>query len=150
MIKIKLLFQREIFTTCKKRDGCPPWQLKAKTVIHDKKRQVVNYDDAVLSVYDVPILYFPKFFHPDPDVKRKSGFLVPGIQSSSNSSYFKLPYFWAISDNKDATFSPRFYSEEKILIQNEFRQINSNSYHVADLSLFHEKNHDTENHFFII
>jgi LPS-assembly protein len=146
--KDKTVISKGVFTTCKKRDGCPPWKLTADTVIHDKKRQVVNYDDAVLSVYDVPILYFPKFFHPDPDVKRKSGFLVPGIQSSSNSSYFKLPYFWAISDNKDATLSPRFYSEEKILIQNEFRQINSNNYHVADLSLFHEKNHDTENHFF--
>jgi len=146
--KDKTVISKGVFTTCKKRNGCPPWKLTANTVIHDKKRQVVNYDDAVLSVYDVPVLYFPKFFHPDPEVKRKSGFLVPGIQSSSNSSYFNLPYFWAISDNKDATFSPRIYSEEKILFQNEFRQKNSNSYHVADLSLFHKKNHDSENHFF--
>ena len=142
------IISKGVFTTCKKRDGCPPWKLTANTVSHDKKKQVVNYNDAILSVYDVPVLYFPKFFHPDPDVKRKSGFLVPGIQSSSNSSYFNLPYFWAISDNKDATFSPRIYSEEKFLIQNEFRQINSNSFHVADLSLLHEKNHGKENHFF--
>ena len=26
-----------IFTTCKKRDNCPPWQLSAKKIKHDKK-----------------------------------------------------------------------------------------------------------------
>ena len=31
-------------------------------------------------IYDVPILYFPKLSHPDPTVKRRSGFLTPYFQ----------------------------------------------------------------------
>ena len=28
-----------VFTTCKKRDGCPPWQMSAEKIQHDKKKQ---------------------------------------------------------------------------------------------------------------
>ena len=37
---------------------------------------------------------FSKFFHPDPTVDRKSGFLIPTLTESSNSgNYLSLPYF---------------------------------------------------------
>ena len=72
-----------IFTTCKKRDGCPPWTLKASEVRHDKINKTINYKNAWLSIYDIPVLYFPKFFHPDPTVKRQSGFLAPRLSSSN-------------------------------------------------------------------
>ena len=52
-----------IFTTCKRRDKCPPWQLSAEKIKHDKKKQTINYKNAFLKVYDVPVFYFPKFFH---------------------------------------------------------------------------------------
>ena len=47
---------------------------------HDKNKKQLIYDDAVLKVYNVPVLYFPKFFHPDPTVKRQSGFLKPSFK----------------------------------------------------------------------
>ena len=138
-----------VFTSCKKRDGCPPWQLSAKKIKHDKKKREISYQDAVLKLYDVPVAYFPKFFHPDPTVKRKTGFLIPSIQNSTNSNnYLNMPFFYAIAENKDFTFSPRLYAEQKILLQTEFRQKNLDSYHNADLSLFHEKNKNSKNHFF--
>ena len=31
-----------IFTTCKKRDGCPPWQLSAEKILHDKKNKIIK------------------------------------------------------------------------------------------------------------
>ena len=102
-----------------------------------------------MSVYDLPVMYFPKFFHPDPTIKRRSGFLIPTIQNSANTgNYLNVPYFFAISQNKDITFSPRFYSEEKFLIQNEFRQVNSNSNHFSDFSFFKEKGINSKNHLF--
>lgn len=52
-----------VFTTCKKNDNCPPWELSSKKITYDKKKKIINYDDAILKVYDVPIMYFPKFFH---------------------------------------------------------------------------------------
>jgi LPS-assembly protein len=138
-----------IFTTCKRRDKCPPWQLSAETIQHDKKNKVINYKNALLSVYDFPVMYFPKFFHPDPTVKRQSGFLIPSVNNQNNSSnYLNTPYFLAISKNKDATFSPRFYSDDKILLQTEYRQANRESNHIADFSFFGEKNKSSKNHFF--
>jgi len=147
--KFKTEITKGIFTTCQVRDGCPPWQFKSKKIIHDKQKKTINYNDAVLKIYDVPIFYFPKFYHPDPTVKRKSGFLTPSIKSSSNANnYLHLPYFFVLAENKDLTISPRFYDKSKFLIQSEYRQVNKNSNHIFDLSYLGENNNNSENHFF--
>ena len=141
--------KKGIFTTCKRNDKCPPWQLSAEQIRHDKKKQTINYKNALLRVYDVPVFYFPKFFHPDPSVDRKSGFLIPTLTDSSNSgNYLSLPYFKVVSENKDLTFTPRFYASDKILLQSEFRQVTKNTNSIADFSFFSEKNKSSKNHFF--
>ena len=138
-----------VFTTCKKRDGCPPWEMSAEKIQHDKNKKIINYENAFLKIYDVPVMYFPRFFHPDPTVKRQSGFLIPTIKNSSNSDNFlNTPYFFAIAENKDATFSPRFYAGEKILFQTEYRQKNKDSNHITDFSYFTKKGKNSKNHFF--
>ena len=71
-----------IFTTCKKREKCPPWKIRAEEVEHDKNKKIINYKKAWLEIYDKPVIYFPKFFHPDPTVKRQSGFLIPSFSDS--------------------------------------------------------------------
>ena len=55
----------------------------AEEIEHDKKK-IINYKNAWLKIYDVPTIYFPKFSHPDPTVKRKSGFLSPKFSNSKN------------------------------------------------------------------
>ncbi len=142
------IIKKGVFTSCKKNDDCPPWQIKAKEINHDKEKKVINYKHAWLEIYDKPIIYFPKFFHPDPTVKRQSGFLMPQvIDSSSLGLSFKLPYYKVISENKDLTFSPRIFSENEGLFQNEYRQVNKNSKHIVDLSL-KAKNSTSKTHFF--
>ena len=122
-------FKKGIFTTCKKRkDKCPPWVVSSEEIHHDKNKKIINYKNAWLKIYDKPILYFPKFFHPDPTVKRQSGFLIPAFSSSNNlGNYLSVPYFYAISDNKDITFTPRFYDKQKTIYQAEYRQANKSS-----------------------
>ena len=138
-----------VFTTCKKTDKCPPWQLSAEKIQHDKKKKIINYKNAWLKVYDVPVFYFPKFFHPDPTVDRKSGFLIPSLNSSTNSkSYLSVPYFYAMSSNKDMTFTPRLYAEDKLLLQTEYREANKNSNHISDFSFYNEKDKNSKSHFF--
>ncbi len=138
-----------VFTTCKKRDNCPPWQLSSEKIEHNKKKKIISYKNAWLKVYDLPVMYFPKFFHPDPTVDRKSGFLIPTIKNSPNSdNYLSVPYFQVVSMNKDFTFSPRFYTDNKFLLQTEYRQANLNSNHISDFSIFNEKDEDKKNHFF--
>jgi len=57
--------------------------LQAKKISHDKLKKTIYYDSAVLKIYDVPLFYFPKFFHPDPTVKRQSGFLAPLLTNTT-------------------------------------------------------------------
>ena len=69
------------------------------------------------------------------------------IDSSSLGLSFKLPYYKVISENKDFTFSPRIFSENEGLFQNEYRQVNKNSKHIADFS-FKNKDSTSKTHFF--
>ena len=125
--------KKAVFTSCKKTDKCPPWQLQASEIKHDKNKKQLIYNDTILKIYDVPVFYFPKFFHPDPTVKRQSGFLSPKFGSSNTlGSSLSIPYFYAISDNKDLTFSPTFFSKETKIFQSEYRQKNQNSSFIGD------------------
>jgi len=147
--KDKTIIEKGVFTTCKRSDDCPPWEFLAKKITHDKKKKTINYENAWLKIYDKPVFYFPKFFHPDPTVKRQSGFLMPTFANSNSAgSAFTLPYFHVISANKDLTLSPRLYSKNKILAQSEYRSVNEKSKHIVDFSLLNEINYSSKNHFF--
>ena len=125
--------KKAVFTSCKKTDNCPPWQLQASEIKHDKNKKKLIYNDTILKIYDVPVFYFPKFFHPDPTVKRQSGFLAPKFSNSNIlGSSLGVPYFYAISDNKDFTFSPTFFSKNTKMFQSEYRQENQNSSFIGD------------------
>ena len=143
------LIKKGVFTTCKIReDKCPPWKFKAEEIKHDKSKKTIYYKNAWLEIYDKPVIYFPKFFHPDPTVKRQSGFLMPKFESSSSlGDSISLPYFKVISDSKDFTFTPKIFNESEGLFQNEYRQENKNSSHITDLSIKKGKN-ESKSHFF--
>ena len=66
--------KKGIFTSCQIRNGCSPWSIKSEKIEHDKDKRQISYENAILNIYDIPVLYFPKFYHPDPSVKRQSGF----------------------------------------------------------------------------
>ena len=135
------IIKNGIFTSCKKNDNCPPWSLQSSEIKHDKLKKTINYKNAWLRIYDKPVFYFPKFYHPDPSVKRQSGFLTPGILSSSTSgSSIKIPYFGAISENRDFTLTPRLYFNGDLLVQNEFRQVEKNYENIIDFSFKNMKN----------
>ncbi len=125
-----------IFTSCKKKDGCPPWTIQADKISYDENKKQINYNNALVKVYDIPILYFPKFFHPGPTVKRQSGFLIPYFNNSNIlGSSLQIPYFYAPSINKDFTFKPTLFDKNILMIQNEYRQQNKNSFFIADFNI---------------
>ena len=137
-----------VFTTCKKNDDCPPWQMSAKKITHNKSKKTIYYENAWLKIYDKPVFYFPKFFHPDPTVKRQSGFLMPSFSDSTSlGSSLNVPYYQVMGINKDFTLRPRLYNDNKILLQTEYRQKNKNSNHLVDFSIMNDKN-PNQNHFF--
>ena len=118
-------FQKGIFTYCKQRDNnkCPPWIIQSEKIRHDSTKKTIFYDKATLKIYDFPIFYFPKLSHPDPTVKRRSGFLLPSLVSSSNlGAGLNIPYFYTLGNDKDITLSPRIYANENPLLLGEYRQ----------------------------
>ena len=121
------IINKGVFTSCKINETCPPWSIEAKKIIHDKDKKQLNYKNAYLKLYDIPILYFPKFFHPDPTVKRQSGLLKPVLNNSNVlGNSLILPYFHVISENSDLTFSPTIFDNSTKLIQSEFRKVGKN------------------------
>ncbi len=143
------IVEKGTFTFCKKREKCPPWELSAEEIRHDKKKKTINYKNASLKIYDQKVFYFPKFFHPDPTVERQTGFLVPRLQDNSTSGLsLNLPYFFAVAENKDITISPRFFFNDRFLLQSELRQKNKNSSHIADISQYLSDNNNSKGHLF--
>ena len=138
-------FKKGVFTSCKKTDKCPPWKISSNEIHHDKIKKQINYKNAWLEIYDVPVIYFPKFFHPDPTVKRQSGFLMPEFGNSNNlGSSVYTPYFFVISDDKDLTIKPRLFDNNKFLLQNEYKQKTKNSLTIADFSFI--QGHDSSDY----
>ena len=135
MSKKENILNKGIFTYCKNRpdNKCPPWTLQSKKIKHDLAKKTIYYENVVLKVYDFPIFFSPKFSHPDPTVKRKSGFLVPSFADSTTlGSGFSVPYFFNISEDKDLTFRPKLYLTEKPLLLAEYRQDFKNSFLIVD------------------
>ena len=121
------IIKKGVFTSCKKNDGCPPWSIQSNEIKHDKTKREIHYKNALLKLYDIPVLYFPKFYHPDPTVKRKSGFLQPTLNSSNVlGNSFSLPYFYEIKKNSDITIAPTIFDSDNNLIQNEYRSLGKN------------------------
>ena len=56
------IVKKGTFTFCKKREKCPPWEMSANEIRHDKLKKIIHYKGASLKVYDKKIFYFPKFF----------------------------------------------------------------------------------------
>ena len=143
--KNKTVVNNAIFTSCKLNDDCPPWSIKAEKIVHDKIKKDMIYKNAILQIYDVPVLYFPKFFHPDPSVKRRSGFLQPQFNNSETlGSSLYIPYFKTLGPDKDLTIKPTFFEKitkfekEKFILQNEFRKKGKNSSLIADFAFLRD------------
>ena len=156
----KTIINNGIFTSCKFNDNCPPWSIKAEKITHDKIKKDMIYKNAILKIYDVPVLYFPKFFHPDPTVKRRSGFLQPQFNNSETlGSSVQIPYFKTLGHDMDLTFKPTLFDTKsdnnKYILQNEFRKKSKSSSMIADFALtksyrspYDNKKKDI-NHFFL-
>ena len=118
---------RAVYSPCdlcaKDPTRAPLWQVKAVRITHDAVSKDVAYRDASMEIFGVPVMYMPYFSHPDPTVRRRSGFLAPSYGSSSDlGTFLRAPYYWAISDSNDATFSPMYTTDQGLVMAGEYRQ----------------------------
>jgi len=93
---------------CKSNPSAPPeWQIRAYSAVQDLEHKRIEFEDAVLEMYGVPVGYTPYFSIADPSVKRQSGFLISCVGNNSRLGTFAAtPYFWAIDKSSDATIVP--------------------------------------------
>ncbi len=125
-----------VYTACNvcndKGEGkTPTWRIKALRVTRDRERRVVRFRHAFIELKGVPIMYAPYLQGPDPSVERQSGFLTPLIGASSRLGFnLELPYYLALSNSTDATFFPKYTSNDGVLWQGEFRRRGDRGYHV--------------------
>ncbi|MBC7951254.1 MAG: LPS-assembly protein LptD [Rhodospirillaceae bacterium] len=120
-----------VYTACEpcrnKPDSKPLWEAKAQRITHNQADQLIEYRDAWIELAGIPVAYTPYLSHPDPTVKRKSGFLVPTAGMSSNlGPNVTVPYFFAIKDNQDFTFAPRFVFPNSSKKRDDLSQANDN------------------------
>lgn len=117
----RTVFDKGVYTACQAcaehPDETPLWDVKAKRITHDMDKHLVEYDDAWLNIEGVPVLYTPYFSHADPTVKRKSGFLAPGvINNQIVGTGVRVPYFQVIDDTQDITWSPMYTTKEGTML----------------------------------
>ena len=121
------VFENGVYTACEpcKDDPKKPplWQVKGERIIHDQKEKMLYFEDADIEFFGVPLIYLPYLSTPDPTVKRKTGFLMPAFTEYTTFGYgVEVPFYWAIAPDYDATFNPRFTTNQGVLLQAEFRQ----------------------------
>jgi LPS-assembly protein len=102
---------RVIYSTCNVCAQHPEkptlWDIRARSAVQDVENKRIEYSDAVLDIYGLPVAYFPYLTQPDPSVKRASGFLVPSVGSSSHLGVFaQIPYYAVLDDQSDAIIEP--------------------------------------------
>lgn len=138
----RTVMRKAVYSPCElcsdNPDRPPLWQLKAGTVVHDQSERSLTYYDASLEVLGLPVLYTPYFRHPDPTVKRRTGFLTPVYRSSAAlGAEVVTPYYWNIAPNRDATFAPRFTLDEGIALAGEYRARMETGQYTLDASITH-------------
>ena len=137
-IKGLITFKKSKYTTCKKifKDGkfCPSWSLISDQIKHDRKNKKIIHKNSFFKIKNIPVLYTPYLSHPDPSVKRQSGFLPPSIKTISNiGRTLKIPYYVVVSDDKDLTITPTYYFDENSLVQASYRQATKNGFFKAEV-----------------
>ncbi len=109
---------------CKDSEGKtkkPSWRIKARKVSQDKDTRTIRYNDAVFEFLGVPVFYTPYLAHPDPSQDRASGFLTPFVGLSQSKGFnTRTPYYWAIDDHTEATFTPRIWTKVNPLMEYQF------------------------------
>ncbi len=142
------------YTPCLEDDylieNCPGWKLKAKNIFQDNENKTIYYDHARIHLFNIPVFYLPFFSHPDPSVNKRSGFLMPTVETDQNlGDTFSVPIFYNIKSNLDLTFTPTIQSKSNDFYSINYRQLNDSGLFNIDASI--DDNDDssgTSNHFF--
>jgi LPS-assembly protein len=138
------VFENAHYTACKNcetRGGDPLWELVSDQTTHDQPAKDLIHVNPRLKIAGVTVGGLPYLRHPDPSVKRRTGWLVPTVKTKKAYGIgFVTPYFWEVAPNKDVTFRPVITTKQGPVADVEWRhrtktgQYNIRGYGVYELS----------------
>lgn len=107
---------------CKDEKNYPLWQISAGRITHYERSKTIYYNNAFLEFYGVPVFYVPFFFHPDPSVKRRTGFLFPAVTYLSDLGVVtKLPYTFNFSPQTSLVITPQITTKAGSVLLSEWK-----------------------------
>ncbi len=117
------------YTTCP--PGSNDWLLEAADIELDTNSGVGSAKNVKLRFQGVPFLYAPRLSFPLGDA-RKTGFLAPEIGSAQRTgNEVRVPFYWNIAPNYDATITPRLLTSRGLQLATEFRYLTEKNDGVA-------------------
>ncbi|WP_019645273.1 LPS-assembly protein LptD [Novispirillum itersonii] len=124
------------------------WQIKSKRVVHDQKAGDITYNDMWFELFGMPVAYTPYMSHPDPSVKRRSGFLPPSYRVNNQLGVgVNIPYFFVIDDQQDATLAIMPSTNENPVLSGEYRGVSRKASLAMSGSVTQDKDDQIRNHF---
>jgi LPS-assembly protein len=135
---------RAVYSTC---DLCkddptrpPLWQIEARSAVQDTEHKMIEYRDAVVDFFGVPVLWLPYLTHPDPSQKRASGLLTPDFGYSKHlGAFIAQPYYWVIDGQSDATITPLIATSNGPALQGQYRRRFNDGTITIDASIANER-----------
>jgi len=132
---------RVVYTTCSPQHQ--DWQMEARELDLDRASNTGEIRDVTVTFQDVPLIYLPYLNFPLQG--RKSGLLVPTFGTSELSGTdIRIPYYWNIAPDRDATFTPRIITKRGTMLLSEGRYLNATNHgelqldYLADDALYSE------------
>ncbi len=135
------------YTTCP--EGNDDWYLKTSELDIDHHTESATATHASIQFLGVPIVYTPWMDFPF-NSERKSGLLTPTFGTTTrNGLELSIPYYWNISPNMDATFTPRYLAKRGMQLGAEHRYLGETYSGTSYLEYLSNDNQTGENrHYF--
>ncbi len=113
------------YTACPK--GQVDWELVAPDIRIKNDKGVGVGRNVRVMFKGFPLLYIPYISFPISD-QRKSGVLPPDIGLSNRAGFnIRMPYYWNIRPNMDATITPRWLFDRGLQLNTEYRYLTGSS-----------------------
>ena len=97
------------------------WEIRAKKIDTDENTARGVAHSATMSMFGVPFFYTPYMSFPLNN-DRQSGFLYPYFEHTGQAGYqFRIPYYFNLAPNYDATITPRYYTLRGAMLSGEVR-----------------------------
>jgi LPS-assembly protein len=107
--------------------AAPTWTIRASSANRDLEHQMIEFYNAELQFYGIPVFYTPYLTQPDPSVKRKTGLLIPSLGSTSRLGFFAVvPYYVVIDKSSDITLTPIIAAKQGPALRADYRRAFNN------------------------